>query len=174
MCTCLVLAIGLSAFAGNDAVKSEKAEQYTRAASNYEAASKARVETAEALLTLSRELRKQEHANEKALSASLRKAGYYERQAGELLYAACLGYDRAAAAWAKAAKESGSGDGQTGSELLRSAATAARDAGTAACERSAEAYECSAEAFSDVNSGQMAISAEEAARMREALARRIK
>jgi hypothetical protein len=170
----MTLATAVSTLAASDASKTQKADQYARAAANYEAASAARCETAEALLTLSREIRKKEHADERARDSNLRKAGHYERQAGELLNAACLGYDKAAGAWTKASREYKAAGDQPKAELMASGAALARESGTAACERSAEAYEYSAEAFSDINSGQMAVSAEEAARMREALARRLK
>ena len=64
----MMLASVAPGLAGTDASRVQKADQYARAASNYEAASGARVETAEALLTLSRELRKKEYTDERARS----------------------------------------------------------------------------------------------------------
>lgn len=170
----MLLGIPAGAPAADTEAGNKRADELGRAARNYEVAADARAQTAEALLTLSRELRKKAHEDEKARTENLRKAGFYERQAGQLFFAACLGYEKAAAAWTRAAREHKQQKDQAGTELMKTAAEAATEGGTEACKRAAEAYEYSAEAFSDIDAGQMATSAEAAAKMRENLALRIK
>lgn len=170
----LLAVTACSAFAADSQKDNLTAEEFVKAAQNYEAAAKARFNTAEALLAIAREQRSLDHADEAERISHVRKAGHLERQAGELFFAASQGYDRASAVWAKAAAEyKSAGKPEKSSEMMKISSSIS-DVATLACKRAAEAYEYSAEAFSGIDAGQMAESSDSAANMREALARRLK
>lgn len=173
--TCVALFALCCSFLGTSTAigEIEKADEFAKAAQNYEAAAMARSETGEALLTIARELRKKEASDERERRSNLRTAGTYERQAGELFFAACKSFDKATGAWAKALANSGKTAGISKSEELAAAVKCSREAARDTCRRAAESYEYSAEAFSDIDPGQMAISSEKAAEIREDLAARV-
>jgi hypothetical protein len=169
-----ILVLLYSLFAAPFALaESEKGDELANAARNYEAAALARSETGETMLTIAREIRKKQPGTEKERLANLKTAGTYERQAGDLFLAACKSLDKATGAWSRALANYGKDASVSKSEELASAVKGSREAARDTCKRSAEAYEYSAEAFSQIDPGQMAISCEKAAEMREDLAARI-
>jgi hypothetical protein len=169
----LTMSIMTPAYATEADISAKKAEELIKAAQNYQVASEARTDTAEALLSLAREYRLMEYANETERQSRLKTAGNQERQAANLLVAACSGHDKTASALRKAAAEYSKASSPARAEEATRDAKAATSRGTAACRRAAEAYEFSSEAFSTIDLGQMAASSEKAAQMREKLASRI-
>jgi len=158
---------------GSSIAKS-RADQLVKAAQNYLSAADIRFAGAKALLSTSREYRKQEYATEKERTSNMKTAGHKEIEAGNLFVAACGGYDKAAEVLSRASGEYKKAGNTEQADELASLAQSTRAIATHACELSAESYEASAEAFSSVDNNQMAASNEKAARMRETLSGRLK
>jgi len=170
----LTLSVVTPSILAADNAEGKRAEEFAKAAQNYEVAANARVETADILLEFARELRSQEHADETERRKNMKSAGLRELQAGNLLASALSGYDKAAQAWTRAGSAYKKAGNQEKGNEMKSAFKIAQEAGTAACQVSAESFEFSAEAFSTIDLSRMAGSSDKAASMRERLANRIK
>jgi hypothetical protein len=172
---CLLVAI--SAFvppaqAVDSATDGKKAEEFVRAAQNYQVAANARVETADALLEIAKEYRRKESADDAQRKVNVKNAGLQELRVGNLLTSAMSGYDKAATTWLRAASVHKKAGNSERSTELTAAAALASETGTAACQAAAEAFEFSAEAFSSIDLSKVASSSDKAAQMRERLANR--
>ena len=174
---CLLVAITAfvpAALAVDSATDGKKAEEFVKAAKNYQVAANARVETADALLEIAKEYRRKESADDAQRHVNVKNAGLQEMRAGNLLTSAMSGYDKAAATWLRAASVHKKAGNSERSNELTASSTLARVAGTVACRTAAEAFEFSSEAFSSIDLTRMASSSDKAAQMRERLANRIR